>query len=103
MEIRRSLPMRCARIPTYLARFQSLVSPLVWLGLKSRLLNFLKSDKLFQSFFERTEAPGFRAPILFLTARDTVRNKALKHHEKFDDLPHAPKLLVPQLRDLLLV
>ncbi|PYJ68397.1 MAG: hypothetical protein DME76_12435 [Verrucomicrobia bacterium] len=73
----------------------------------------MKSDKLFQSFFERlnwlvvarllTEAPGFRAPILFLTARHTVRNKALKHHEKFDDLPHAPKLLVPQLRDLLLV
>src|SRR5439155_2285569 len=34
MEIRRSPQVRCARIRTYLARFLSLVSPLVWLGLK---------------------------------------------------------------------
>jgi DNA-binding response OmpR family regulator len=35
---------------------------------------------------------GLRMPILFLFARDGVRNKALKRHEKFDDFPHALKL-----------
>src|SRR5438132_11292174 len=53
MEIQRSPRVRCARIRTYLARFLSLVSPLVWLGLRWLLLNFLRPDKLFSIFFER--------------------------------------------------
>jgi DNA-binding response OmpR family regulator len=36
---------------------------------------------------------GLRTPILFLTVRGGVRDKALKHHEKFDDFSHALKLL----------